>query len=338
MPFVKQHHIKRHKMNKREFQSLLDRYFNGIVSEKEKQQLEEFYKNLQETEEGWDAIGEEKKAKLRVDIYKAIQQKKHQPHHAPIKRNSFRLWRVAAVVIIAVGIAFTYLSMHKEEKAIEYITKTTEEGQKSTITLSDGTLIKLNAKSSIRYPKNFGEKNRTVYLKGEAYFEVTHDPSKPFTVTSYDIQTTVLGTSFNVRAYNPSSVSVALVKGKVKVRAKDTTEFNSSEVYLSAGEGAFYDGTSGNLKIGKFHHKELTAWKDGIIYIQNASYKEVFNQLSHWYGVQFTYENIPTEEWQYSGEFKGMSLELVLNTIGFSHGFSFQIQHNMVTINFSNKN
>lgn len=322
-------------MNKDQFQTLLDRYIKGMVSHTERNYVEKFYDKLQESEEGWKELGEEKRTKLRLEIYDALQKKKSPVFERETKRGNAFIWRVASMVIISLGLAFMYKNIQNEKPEVTYLTKSTGAGQKFTITLQDGTLVKLNSNSSITYPKQFTENERLISLTGEAYFDVTHDEDRPFTVASHEIQTTVLGTSFNVRAYDPSSVSVALVKGKVMVKANDdSTDFNASAVYLTAGEGAFYDKSSGDIKIGKFNYKALAAWKDGLIYFENASHEVVFDKLENWYGVQFNFENIPYKNWKYSGEFKDMSLELVLNAIEYSYGFTYQIQDNQVKVKF----
>lgn len=326
------------RMTKHEFQELLDRYFNGIVSEQEKQLVENFYKKLQKKGEGWNSFSDEEKNDLRIEIYNSIQKKKLAPAKSDKPKTGKWMWRVAASVIVALGIGVAYhLQVRSPGSELKYITKSTSKGQKATILLNDGSVVRLNSLSSIKYPGTFPGTLREVELRGEAFFEVKKDTDRPFSVTSHDIQTTVLGTSFNVHAYDSSSVSVALVTGKVKVRSiAEASAFNTSEVYLSPGESALYDGKSGDIKIGPFDKKELIAWKDGIIYLSDASYERVFDQLANWYGVEFQFANEPAEKWEVSGEFKDMSLELVLNTIGYSKGFKFQVRDDIVTVKFEN--
>jgi len=218
-----------------------------------------------------------------------------------------------------------------------YITKSTAKGQKANIALKDGSIVRLNAESSITFPESFSADKREVILKGEAFFEVKEDKNRPFLVSAYDVQTTVLGTSFNIQAYDAASVSVALVTGSVKVNAStgDST-LKEATVVLSPGEQAVYDNASSTINIDIFDEKKWTAWKDGIIYFADADYRQVFERLARWYGVEFQFADAPTETWEYSGEFHDMSLELLLNTIGYSKGFDFQIQGKVVNVTFEN--
>lgn len=322
-------------MTKQEFQDLLDRYFNGIVSDSERALIDQFYLKLQDAGDGWESFTDERKKQLRTEIYDAIQKKKR-AKELKNKPNRSWIWKVAASIIIALGIGVVF-HLTQTPPEVTYITKTTSKGQKATITLSDGSTARLNAQSAITYPETFAEELRELELVGEAFFDIKKDKDRPFVVSAHKIETTVLGTTFNVNAYDSSEVSVALVSGRVKVNAAhDNSSFNQSEVFLNPGESALYDLESGDINIGPFDEKKLVAWKDGIIYLSDAGYNQVFDQLAHWYGVEFEFVNAPTDKWDYSGEFEDMSLELVLSTIGYSKGFEFQIQKDVVTLKFEN--
>ena len=322
---------------------LLKKQLKGTLKEKQRQQfqtwLDKDSTNLelfQEIEANWkEATAKDFKSKA---AFKRMKKRIEKGDIAAQRRVRSVQWAVAASFAIMVGASLLFV-LTRPEPEINYLTKSTDRGQKATITLSDGSTVRLNAESSITYPESFTTLNsRDIVLIGEAFFDVERNPEKPFKIKSGDVLTTVLGTSFNINAYDSSEVCVALVSGKVKVNAApDNSSFNQSEVYLNPGESAFYDGQSGDIKIGSFDEKKLVAWKDGIIYLSNAGYKQVFDQLSQWYGVDFEFVNAPTEQWDYSGEFEDMSLELVLSTIGYSKGFEFQIRDIKVRIEFENQ-
>lgn len=320
-------------MTKQEFQELLDRYTTGRVSVSERKLVEDFYARYQKTEAGWIAFSNEKKTTLKHDIFLNILKKKNHTDKSRKYPVIKTLWRVAASVAILTGIGFFMLHQHPTPKNIQYITKTTGKGQKATLKLSDGSVVRLNAESSVSYPEVFSESRREISLQGEAFFEVMKDKNRPFIVSSYDIQTTVLGTSFDLNAYDSADISVALVAGKVKVE-----DSHQNTVYLTPGKMAQYDHLTERFNIDAFDYKKMTAWKDGIIYLSEASYTQVFGQLAQWYGVEFQFENSCAEDWAYSGEFKDMSLELILNTIAYSKGFDFKIRKDLVTIKFENTN
>ncbi len=320
-------------MTEQELQELIDRYLKGQCTEKERALIDSLFdsfrkKNQRKTFQPEDP--EQLRATMLQNIKHGIKQQK--------KRVVPLFYKVAASLFLIIGIATTLYLNNQPDPVSQpnYITKSTSYDQKATIRLSDGSTVRLNSGSSITYPETFVESLREVELVGEAFFEVQKDTERPFTVKSNDILTTVLGTSFNVNSYDSLSVSVALVEGKVKVRSThESSTFNKSEVFLDPGESATYDGISGEINIGTFNQKKMTAWKDGIIYIEDASYSQVFDQLARWYGVAFKLENQPNIKWVYSGEFKDMSLELVLNTIGYSGGFKYEIIDKEVVIKFT---
>jgi len=248
--------------------------------------------------------------------------------------------RIAASIAVVLGLGILLYLGHPATPGLNYITKSTTRGQKATITLSDGSTVRLNAESSLTYPEQFSNQDtRNVQFTGEAFFEVARNESKPFVVTAHQLETTVLGTSFNIDAYDPGQVAVALVEGKVKVNAISAgLSSSASEQILAPGQQALYDASSGLIALETADIKQLTAWKDGIIYLKDANHAEVFARLEKWYGVSFEFINRPKEKWEVSGEFEDMSLELVLNTIGNTKGFTFDIQNDTIKIEFKNKN
>ncbi len=319
-------------MTKQEFQNLLDRYLTGDATLKEQQQVEKFYAALQETEEGWDALDTSRKGELQTEIRNAIHAEiNHDQPVLPLPWKSYA-YRMAIAAVIFMGIGAVYFGQQEVPPSPVYLTKTTSSGQKALVTLSDGSTVKLNAESTITYPDPLAADQRIIELRGEAFFDVTEDSKRPFIVCAHEVQTTVLGTSFDVNAYDADRVRVSLVSGKVRVHQREQDQ----EVFLKPGESVSYEPTSKELIVEKFDLMKLTAWKDGIIYLSEAGKEEVFEQLAKWYGVGFKYENEPTQSWDYSGQFDHMSLEMVLNTIGFSEGFNFRIEGKQVTIAFEN--
>ncbi|MEM7107854.1 MAG: FecR domain-containing protein [Bacteroidota bacterium] len=236
--------------------------------------------------------------------------------------------RVAASILIVFGVGLTYYVTQPKETAPEMVTVVTERGQKRTLTLHDGSTVKMNSGSSIVYPETFAEGERRLTLEGEAFFEIAEDQNKPFIISTGSLETKVLGTSFNVNARDAMLISVALVSGSVEVRNTETNELQKIE------PGQLTTYTNG-FQISSFDQKEIVAWKEGILYLKDASVDEVFEQLAAWYGVSFDFSNQPKNIWSYSGEFDNLSLELVLNTIGFSEGFEFKIENDTVIIEFN---
>lgn len=166
-------------------------------------------------------------------------------------------------------------------------TISTPRGGQYQVTLSDGTKVWLNAASSIRFPVSFTGAERRVSVKGEAYFEVAHDQSRPFKVELNTSEIEVLGTHFNVNAYDDeASVKTTLLEGKVKLTAKD----NASPFILLPGQQSAIDN-DGNITLQKdADTEEAVAWIHGNFQFKSAELHTILRQISRWYDVDIEYK------------------------------------------------
>jgi ferric-dicitrate binding protein FerR (iron transport regulator) len=247
--------------------------------------------------------------------------------------NSIYSRAVAAVIImliVAVGLFFFFdPSAGEEPGRVAFVTKTTVKGTRTTFRLPDGTTVKLNADSEVRYPETFGDQ-REVFLSGEAFFEVVKDVNRPFLVHSKELTTRVLGTSFNIRAYQQEkSIKVALLEGKVQVQSEGQT---TAPVNLHPDDMVIYEAQEKIFVLEKFEYLEEFGWKDGILYFSDKTLAEVFKALEHWYGVQIETEDESLLNDLYEGEFNNETLENILTSIGYASGFEFEIHNAKVKI------
>jgi ferric-dicitrate binding protein FerR (iron transport regulator) len=163
----------------------------------------------------------------------------------------------------------------KLNSPVLYNTMTTPRGGQYQLQLPDGSQVWLNAASSIRYPTRFTGETREVSISGEAYFEVTKDPARPFIVKTQKEDIRVLGTHFNVNAYaDDAAMKTSLLKGSVKVGAAN----------LKPGQ-AYVNG-----RVIKTDVDQDVAWKNGAFNFNNVTLKEAMRQLSRWYDVDIVYE------------------------------------------------
>lgn len=336
-------------MTEKEFYQLLDRYLQRTCTEDEKISVEKFIQNNSEKPSEIASWEQERKSeaarRLKGQIMAEIRTPARSIHFDRYK------WIGIAASVLLIGVpGYLFSGKQQEPAELQLVTKTTLFGQKLTFQLSDGSTVRLNAGSSLSFMEQFGEQ-REVYLSGEAFFEVTKNAAKPFIVNSGVLHTEVLGTSFNITAFQEiDEIKVTVATGQVRVVSNSPFEpgrrFEGCDgcgqegdvlsETLTPGQQATYNKTSHELSLREVDIEKYLAWKDGILYLSEADYKQVFEQLTRWYGVEFEFVNVPTVEWDYSGEFKDMSLELVLSTIGYSKGFDFQVQENVVTLKFEN--
>ncbi|UII24172.1 FecR family protein [Fulvivirga ligni] len=250
------------------------------------------------------------------------------------KKRPTTLLKVASVIVLLVisGSAI-YFNLNDEPtpaSTIQFITKQNPKGQKSKVILPDGTVVNLNSESSIAYNKDFGKTFREVELAGEAFFEVAHDKSRPFTVRSGKISTTALGTAFNVRSYEDVPTQVTLINGSVEV----VNNTNASKILLEPGFQVELKSDN-HFEKSKFNEPEAILWKDGILYFKDTDFKKVIHTLERWYDVDIQVENMPDRELICSGRFKNEYLSNVLHSIGFSLDFTYTIDNNVVNIHFN---
>ena len=216
-----------------------------------------------------------------------------------------------------------------EDKAmmVPQIVKRSEAGQKINITLPDGSKVVLNALASVTYPKEFDQERRLITLSGEAFFEVKEDQNRPFIVVTDNLEARVLGTSFNI-----NNNSVALLTGKLEVTNKDVQQ---EGIVLVPGQKVIHDNSKNSLYKTYYDYQREIAWKDGIIYFEDANYEEISDTLENWYGVTFILQDKHNYNWSYTGMFDNASLEEVLERISYLEGFDFKITEKTVTISKS---
>lgn len=193
--------------------------------------------------------------------------------------------RIAAVLLFLI-IAGTVIWWQWEENRpnIVQVNRSTEI---QMIALEDGSQVWLNRNSRLIYPKHFTDSIREVALEGEAFFEVAKNAQKPFLVNAGSVQTRVLGTAFNVRAYPQQQiVEVALVEGKVRVNV--VTDTISS--LLAPGDRFAYNQIKKNYTNNQFDQDEPYAWRKGMLHFQKAPVREVAEKLEARYGIRFTIE------------------------------------------------
>ncbi|MDN5200684.1 FecR domain-containing protein [Fulvivirgaceae bacterium BMA10] len=249
----------------------------------------------------------------------------------PIWRSAMKYAAVFIVLFLAVvwGI---YYNLGEEQPVVQetqLTIKSNPPGQKSRIQLTDGSVVHLNAESELRYKEGFSVDQRKIHLRGEAYFEVAEDKTRPFTVITDHISVTALGTEFNVNAFL-KNIKVALVEGSVLVN--NTT--NSDQIILNPSEVALFDSKFDKLKRTEESAESLSVWRNRIIYFEDTPLDEALEILSRWYAVEISVQGAPLAPITVSGKFKNMSLELLLENLGYSLKFDYEINGKDILIKF----
>ena len=194
------------------------------------------------------------------------------------KDNRFQLAETDGTIIRKDSADIVYNPVTSAGDSLVYNKMETLTGMEYTLALSDGSLVYLNAETSVKYPVVFGESERMVELDGEAYFEVAKDASRPFIVRMNGVDVKVTGTSFNARAYrNEGKVVTTLIEGRVEVNGKA----------IVPGEQARYEVGNGDLEIAKVDVEHFVAWKEGYFVFRNERLEDVMRTLARWYKVEY---------------------------------------------------
>lgn len=228
----------------------------------------------------------------------------------------YSLYKFAAAIIITLALLFSFSkwenisNMFSDE--FKLITYVVAENNNNIVILEDGTKVILDIGSSLKYPKSFSESQRAVTLNGEAYFEVTSNPSKPFTISANNSQIRVLGTKFNVRSWDTDKLTtVSVNEGKVGFKNKNYKK----EVFLTKGLSSFI---SENNLPEDANYADITkhlGWMEGEIYFEDYTMESIFRHLERKLNVKFILNNQSKAKEKYNLHIKNPDLDNVLKIL-----------------------
>lgn len=222
----------------------------------------------------------------------------------------------------------------KPSKAPVYSTLYVPFGKQFALKLSDGTQVFLNSGTSLKFPIAFvpGEK-RAVFLDGEAYFDVTHDESRPFTIQSESLQVEVLGTSFNLSNYpEETETEVVLLDGLVSL---STPNDSTRTTLLDPGFKADYDKVDHEISIKKVNPESYIAWMNGSVVFRNETFGNIILKLERMYNVEIFNSNeaLAKETFTATLETNNDTIEDVLGYFNKVHRIEYTIIDNKIIIN-----
>jgi transmembrane sensor len=316
-------------MEKSRLHSIIQKFLSGETSEKEKHLLNRFYDSYDNEITEFEPKKEEIfKNQLKKDVFAAagitIKPKRS------ISPAVFRYAAAIAFLIILSSAVLYFLKIGREKKQeFTWLEKITEYGQKASIELTDGTKIILNAGSKLKYPEKFIGNQREVFLEGEAYFSVAHDPIKPFIVHTGEVYTTVLGTKFNVKNFdNEQDIAISLIEGKVKV-TKETHNEKQTELVLKPMQQIILNKADENQIVGSFDPEEETGWKDNILVFNNVAFEKVLTRLERNFGVKFELKDNSFRNIKIKADFQNESLDTIVKSLAKLTGLQYKTEKNV---------
>lgn len=216
------------------------------------------------------------------------------------------------------------------EETIQWNTLEVPKAGTFEIQLPDGSTVWVNANSKLYFPNRFPTDERFVKVEGEAFFKVQKDKKRPFKVQSGDLNIVVLGTSFNVRAYQPKHFATTLVEGSVQLT------YHDQRIIMSPGEKAFIDAKD-KLKTQTVDIESATAWKEGYFYFKDEPLVKILQDVSNWYDLQVSINgDLPSG--LYSGSIdRNSKLNGVLKMLSNVGNLDFSLNGNHLTVKQKNK-
>lgn len=304
------------------------RYFNRKLSLEEQKAVEEWIRLSDENRKiahdieylyrATDAL----QTMSSVDTKEALDKVKNKIDRPRIAKVSMFMWlqRIAAVLFLPLLIGSLYFMTKKDP--ISYVEVFTNPGMVASFTLPDSSKVWLNSSSRLRYPEKFTGDVRNVKLEGEAYFAVHRDPSHRFVVnTPSDMEIEVLGTEFNVDAYEETkTVSTSLVSGSVKLTFQSTNQ----QIIMKPEEKVDYYVDVHKIHTGKACMDMLTSWKNGQIILRDTPLKEVLQILEKRFNANFIVRNKKFYNYSYTGIFEKQQINSILEHLRISSNINYR--------------
>ena len=276
-----------------------------------------------------------------------------------------KLYRLAAAVMIPIllaglagGVILTK-GFLKHQISNTFTTIYSPGGQKTKVILPDKSIVWLNAKTTLKYASIFNEKQRSVYIDGEAFFDVTHDKTRPFVVKTSTINIKVYGTTFNVKAYKEDHFTEAtLVKGKISIEGMNVVGKDGSEIIIHPNEtfryvkeGAAYNtaklsesankSKNGSKRedpivqiVQKVDVAPIVAWKDGKLSFKNENFLTLAYKLEQWYNVKIHFEDEEVQDITFTGKFEKENINQVLRYMQIITPFEYTMKVNEIFIRY----
>lgn len=316
--------------------NIVEKYIRGSISEEEYNELQQQIQNDSDSSVG-DMLNECWQKDLNIHVMpRAAKERTRRQINEKIKKDMRRVWfKRASTIAVSILIPILIIStvyFYKEMDHYKQIPNivSVNKGQRAGITLPDGTIVHLNSESKLTYTPDFNGKLREVVLEGEAFFEVTPNKEKPFIVKTSVFDVEVLGTSFNVSVYNDENiVETALMEGKVKLTMQGCP---SKPVYLTPSQKFIYSRSDRQGTISIMEGDTELAWKQGILAFSAEPLEEVFRKIERWYGVTMHYDKESLVNDNFTGQFKMISIQEMMNILRMHYNLKFKIENNDIYI------
>ena len=315
-------------MDKTHYKELIEKYFEETITDVEIKELSDWIKNDRQLHDWWEQEFERSDSSmnpvLRDKLFARIKEETLGKEVRPLR---IIPWKWVAAILLPVCVAFfTYYLLDSSPTAETPFIVKAGKGDKATIELPDGTNVVLNSASQLSYLNNFGEKVRRVQLNGEAYFKVAHDEKRAI-VQIGDLEVKVLGTSFNVSAYEDAKdVTVVLLEGKVGVYAQKISHI------MKPGDKIEYNKATHKITATQVHPNDYIEWTKGNIYFEKESLENIMKTLSRIYDVEIRFDSNKLPNEYFTGTIPGGGIQNALNILMLTSPFYYEMDGSVIVL------
>jgi len=327
-------------MNKDYFINLLHKYLKGNATAEEQQFVESYYSQFQREPDVLDMLSMEEKEEFKQDIKRSVWDsisKEEMAGHKVISLNRklVRMAAAAAIIIIVTAGLYFFLdrSVRKQIAAIQEPAAPRKENR--VIFLPDGSTVILSPGSKLNYPSTFdGLAKREVFLEGQAFFDIKHNSSRSFIVHTGNLETVVLGTSFNIKAFAGDKEIIVTVKsGKVKV-----SDENKVLGIITPNQQIAYSKDKVSADLRSVSSDKYLDWKDQDLFIDNLTIAEAAKLMEERYNVKIIIKDQLIESQRFTTTFpKQETFEHELKSICVFNGLTYNYNKEDSTVIISNK-
>ncbi|SEM82921.1 ferric-dicitrate binding protein FerR, regulates iron transport through sigma-19 [Mucilaginibacter gossypiicola] len=304
---------------------VLKRYLSGSCTDEERALVEQWYN-------AWAAKGEDLLVEIDLEKIKQEMWENIGSPDAIVRPIRYKIALVAASVtlLLLVGLGVFIKNAYKGNEKQTWVKINAPGGSVVKAELPDGSKVWLNAGSTLAYQRDFGKKIRVVQLiNGEGYFDVAHDPQKPFVVSTGEIKTQVLGTSFNIRAAaETKKITVTVLGGKVAVIKK-----NSAPIFLLPNQQADFNKATGEITRSSVIAQNTNGWIAGKFRFHNEELEVIASELQRRYNTSFEFETSKLRSIRFNTGFNATdNLNDILSDLAKTGDFRYRISGNHVTV------
>ena len=323
---------------------ILISFLNGELGEEEQREVEQWYGSSEENQKMLEQLyyilflSDRIKAEKSIDTEKSLREfksklkKREESRRHNLKKRNVN-WKSFAVAAVFIGIIFigALSLLNISEKVAKPFVATTNLGERTLLTLPDGTKVWLNACSRLEYRTSLFSTERKVNMSGEAYFEVEHDKNAPFVINSRDLRIEVLGTKFNIRANEDEPlITTTLLEGSVLVTASGETE----GMVMKPFQQLSYDqGTGKTILTDCPTSNDYISWIDNKLYFENTRFEDIAKSLERHYNIHFVFAKEKLKDERFTAEFQtNDNIYQILSILKLTGKFNYKVDKRTVTL------